>query len=115
MSILIRGMKMPRSCADCPLTWVDDEYDKRCCITDKVVLGTIGRQDNANCTDCDCPLVEVPTPHGRLIEADALNKKMDERMDRLKDNRSIYEASCVATALDLFAPTIIEAEGSERQ
>ena len=72
MSVLVHGMEMPRSCVDCPLTWVDDEYDKRCCITDKVVLGTIGRQDNANCTDCDCPLVEVPTPHSRLIDAHEL-------------------------------------------
>ena len=104
MSVLVHGMEMPRSCGDCPLTWVDDEYDKRCCITDKVVLGTIGRQDNANCTDCDCPLIEVP-PHGRLIDADALNTY---------DVSPIYEF-CVmgVTEEDIgLAETIIEAEGS---
>lgn len=61
----------------------------------------------------DCPLVEIPTPHGRLIDADAVNKAMDERIKKLKDDKSIYEASCVSTALDMFAPTVIEAEGSE--
>ena len=61
----------------------------------------------------DCPLIEVPTPHGRLIDADAVNKAMDERIEKLKDDRSIYEASCVSTALDMFAPTVIEAERSE--
>ena len=60
-----------------------------------------------------CPLIEVSTPHGRLIDADAVNKAMDERIEKLKDDKSIYEASCVATALDMFAPTVIEAEGSE--
>jgi hypothetical protein len=58
----------------------------------------------------DCPLIEIPTPHGRLIDADAVNRKMDERIETLKDDASMYEASCVATALEMFAPTVIEAE-----
>lgn len=59
MSIIIKGMDMPISCAEC----------RFCCpIYDKAtIVGEIctfsGRQDNQN-----CPLVEIPTPHGRLIE-----------------------------------------------
>ena len=53
---------------------------------------------------------QIPTPHGRLIDADAVNRAMDERIEKLNDDRSMYEASCVSTALDMFAPTVIEAE-----
>ena len=55
----------------------------------------------------NCPLIEIPTPHGRLIDADALN---------------IYDISpvngfCVmgVTEEDIaFAETVIEAEGRQR-
>lgn len=64
MSILIRGMKMPNNCRDCPL---EDAYDGyNCRIVEKSAnWGLEGRPSW-------CPLVEVPTPHGRLIDADAL-------------------------------------------
>ena len=56
----------------------------------------------------------LPKGHGRLIDADALNTRMKQRMDRIGDDESIWEASNVKTALDILAPTIIEAdEGSE--
>lgn len=97
MSVLIK-MEIPRSCADCPLTWVDDEYDKRCCITDKVVLGTIGRQDNANCTDCDCPLIEVPP----------LTLTYRDLHSILLTYRDLH-------GILAEKPTIIEKEGGERQ
>ena len=43
----------------------------------------------------------------RLIDANALIKKMEEREEQLRDDRSIYESSCVVTALDMFAPTVL--------
>ena len=54
----------------------------------------------------DCPLIAVQTPHGRLIDADALNTY---------DVSPIYEF-CVmgVTEEDIeLAETIIEAEGSD--
>lgn len=47
MSILIKGMKMPESCDICPIEGC--EY-----INKKFT----------------CPLIEIPTPHGRLIDRD---------------------------------------------
>lgn len=52
----------------------------------------------------------LPKGHGRLIDADALVKKMEEREEKLKDDRSMWETAGVETALDMFAPTIIEAD-----
>ena len=96
MSILIRGMEMPERCGACFLR-----------------VGGCKQRIYMEQRPKYCPLIEVHTPHGRLIDADAVNKAMDERIEKLKDDKSIYEASCVATALDMFAPTVIEAEGGE--
>ena len=57
MSILIPGMKMPENCLECDLR----SFDEYCPFTDVECLN-IGRQDS-------CPLIEVPTPHGNLIDA----------------------------------------------
>ena len=61
-----------------------------------------------------CPLIEVPTPHGRLIDAD----KIDYRNDAMHDgighlvvadnfmNGVMWINDCIDNA-----PTVIEAEG----
>lgn len=90
MSVLIKGMKMPTSClrGGCPIEggscslW-EDEYWK-------------SPDEPYHMRHPKCPLVEVPTPHGRLIDADALCAgKLSN------DNVVIYAKT---------APTIIEAE-----
>ena len=57
----------------------------------------------------------LPKGHGRLIDADALVNKMEEREEKLKDDRSMWETAVVKTALDMFAPTIIEADKAESE
>lgn len=56
MSVLIKGMEMPKSCLNC-------RFHKSiyCTLTDICTNTAQG-----------CPLVSVP-PHGRLIDADALH------------------------------------------
>lgn len=67
MSILIKGMEMPKSCAECPLKYFYDEsvFCEECGYLtydwDKKLEE--GRYEN-------CPLIEIQ-PHGRLIDADA--------------------------------------------
>ena len=69
MSILIKDINIPSSCSDCPLN-----YDMMSCI----ITGTRWWSDRIMLMDFDCdneklydcPLIEVPTPHGRLIDAD---------------------------------------------
>ena len=55
----------------------------------------------------------LPEHHGRLIDADALEKKMCDREEELGDDRALWESSAVSVALDMFAPTIIEASRGE--
>ena len=87
MSVLIKGMEIPKNCGECPMIC---DYD--------LSRGARGKEKAEN-----CPLVEVPNPHGRLIDADELVESMrgfsyawGERMN----DEWIGEA-----------PTIIESEG----
>ena len=100
MSVLIKKMGMPKRCVDCekisgesyqcPLTSPSPKKDWMVEITQKRIV--------------ECPLIEVPVPHGRLIDA-----------DELKKNRiNLYGTTDVVLMVDIEnAPTIIEAERSE--
>lgn len=102
MSVLIKGMEMPKSCGDCNFYYVDyEEGTANCLATSCYVQPHHYHKDNR---DPDCPLVEVPTPHGRLIDADELKK----------DRINLYGTTDVVLMVDIEnAPTIIEAEASE--
>lgn len=105
MSLLIEGMKLPKNCLLCP-----------CCVGEGIGMG---RQHYCQAIEDEpyvsetyrpknCPLVEVPTLHGRLIDADELKKNMRNYYP------SIDHLCCsqhVVTKRDIdCAPTIIEAE-----
>ena len=87
MSILIRGLKMPKNCAECPVAL----SGKYCRInqTFTTYIKLPMRPDH-------CPLVELPEYHGRLVDANYLEEHADEWL-------STYN-------LIDSAPTIIEAE-----
>lgn len=75
MAILIEGMEMPKSCWDC--------YFQDCgnCLLNshKAVDKNIVKDR----IDEDCPLIEVPEPHGRLIDADALVEDMKRQCEEV--------------------------------
>lgn len=90
MSILIKGMEMPKSCGNC-------FFDTHC---DNWRLRNWGAPPPD-----DCPLVPVP-PHGRLIDADALMKS-----DRMVGKLMMFGGEYVYTQAEIDrAPTIIPAE-----
>ena len=69
MGVIVKGMKMPENCEMCAIkSWDDDGY---VCPFSGVMTLSIGRQDA-------CPLVEVPTPHGRLVDIDEVEKCINE-------------------------------------
>ena len=68
MSILIKGMEMPKCCAECEWhEYYGGDYDwvHACRRTGTMPIEN-AETERAN----DCPIIEVPTPHGRLIDAD---------------------------------------------
>ena len=83
MSVLVKGMKIPINCGDCFLkVCYDYYYDAEPIYCSQILdaegrmlkIGTVGKPMNDK--HSRCPLVEVSTPHGRLIDADRLNKNI---------------------------------------
>ena len=85
-SVLIKGMDMPKTCRQCFLR----------------ANGCKERKYNEGRPNT-CPISYVPTPHGRLIDADALIKR-DKFYWALSDE-------CYLKIRDIKdEPTVIEAE-----
>lgn len=99
MTILIKGMDMPKTCFMCKLSYLQGER-LYCYVTKEEVLrGKIAP---------DCPLIEVPTPHGRLIDADAFYELLDGGYDL--DFDEVPETKRELLRMITDAPTFIEAE-----
>lgn len=114
MSVLIKGMEMPKSCSVCPMLegdrmdglchaasrWLDDD--------EYWTWYAYPEGDIDDSKPCNCPLVEIP-PHGRLIDADKLKEEFphDEDWDY-----PVNTNSYVVETIDK-SPTIIEAEEGE--
>ena len=102
--ILIKGMKMPVRCEDCPM---GHELNVGTCVTGYGCLATLN-MGNASIRPISCgtkpkwcPLIEVP-PHGRLIDADAIEYNMSSLYS---DKIKMVSKSAIENM-----PTIIEAE-----
>lgn len=113
MSILIRGMEMPTSCDKCRFCvngFTDDAPMYECAVQSEDIVSVLVESDGKpfDFRPDWCPLVDIPTPHGRLIDAD--------RLDCLSwcDTGGCFEDGVlwVVNKIDEL-PTIIEAEGSE--
>ena len=97
MSVLIRGLEMPNICAYC---FIDTS---ECNLHESV---NIWKERHP-----DCPLVEIPTPHGRLIDADKLLEKAYWDYNEATHDYNNFK---VVSKYDIAdASTVIEAEGSE--
>lgn len=94
MSMLIIGANPPKSCYAC--SW----YDKVDCPVND------GRYYYRAQRHPSCPLISIPTPHGRLIDADALRVLFADWYRVLDDN--MREEVALRYIDD--APTVIEAE-----
>lgn len=107
MSILIRGMKMPTSCFDCPLSHPAQGILTLCC-------GLSGKLTTA--PDCeknrleDCPLVPVP-PHGRLICDREVKWAFDDAiMTEAQQTGKVRATSDEIAKIISSVPTIIPTE-----
>lgn len=106
MSILIKGMEMPKGSCE----WVDEERHLHRC---KFLDGDDDcKMQEGVCADATweeqfagCPLIEIP-PHGRLGDLDKLMTEfMDSDLDHLQRDDWKEVIQIVADA-----PTVIEAE-----
>lgn len=107
MSVLVKGMKMPVSCAVCRFAGKGGYHMER------VVCMFTGKNEDAENVDRlpACPLVALPDKHGRLGDLDALIHEL---------NNSHYPGApyvdagiSIAIGKICEAPTIVEAEDGE--
>ena len=115
MTVLIKGMEVPEVCADCSLRSTPElfmleanryQYISRCTrageeIEDpwRDILWQHKHKESW------CPIGDVPTPHGRLIDADALLSVAEPIEDRRGNvKRVVWDAHINRR------PTVIEAE-----
>ena len=113
MSILIKGMEMPKRCGECPLSL----YPHSPCWENG---GALDWENRPNW----CPLVPVP-PHGRLIDADALMHEFEKAQRTMAQHGREYSCSFMSSSQEIStewycvedmlenAPTIIPAEEGE--
>ena len=92
MSVLIKGMEMPRTCR-----WCIDSGLRTAIRCDEWKWISAGRIENERAWSC--PLVTLPEKHGRLIDADEITAFL--RLERNDEE---------VASLNEF-PTVIEAEG----
>lgn len=100
MSILIKGMEMPKDCRECPLCNYHIETGETWCVAIDGLLATDYGPILFDGRDSDCPLVEIPA-HGRLVDADALmqtycrhefSSDMGDAMEILENYPTVIEA-----------------------
>ena len=100
MSILIKGMEMPRHCGECGIEWCDRW--KRL-----IIAGMSIAKERPS----DCLLIEIP-PHGDLISREWLIDIALHLMNTAK-NDDIANGVKWLWQYIIDAPTILEAEEGE--
>lgn len=111
MSILIKSMEMPKTCYDCYFCRTYDEPNQGYfCIP---LFADLHRTDFTKKRIDACPLVEVPTPYGDLIDREALIKALHTWFDDDEVHafeKDVYWHHGVVMKIINDAPTIIESE-----
>ena len=112
MHIILKGIDMPKSCGGCEFNYCLEggSYEWWECV---ILHDDINQFDTRR---TDCPLVEIPTPHGRLIDIEklkeefAMKNNICKECDSFKkcDNKT-YSKSEICEKF-IWVPTILEAE-----
>ena len=111
MSVLIKDFEMPKNCAECKFsdvfTYPPDYDDEWVCELTYIHMD----YEDAQMRHSNCPLVEVLTPHGALIDRTALLESIKEARKRQPEIEDVYTEDYFTVAAWLMsAPTVIEAE-----
>ena len=106
MSVLI-DMDMPKVCNECPFCCNPSYFAYAWC---ELLQQHFDMDESYNKVADFCPITEVPTPHGRLIDADELKSKF-----RHGNGDDDADSAWISTIRRFItqADTIIETEGTE--
>ena len=119
MGIYLPNMEMPKTCWDCACSIYYEIQDKAMCdITDETLDYILWKRERRP----NCPLIEIPTPHGRLGDLDKLKADHSMKNDcaecekELQGSSRACEYDRIYSKMDFCewidnAVTVIEAEG----
>ena len=117
MSILIKGLIMPHCCDVCGFSDWSNLHQTAVCKVNyyKPCFADHSNEFLKRCSD-SCPLVEVPVPHGRLIDESNVKDAIYERLKVLQTHevfRGKHGDIDLLGVMPYIAkiPTVIEAEG----
>lgn len=104
MSVLIKGMEMPKDCDTCKFSDIND-----CKLWAIMDVGKIHPE---------CPLVEIPAKHGRLIDEDNVIDAIHERLRTLQSHKEFTKKHDDIDLLGVMPyiakiQSVVEAEGEE--
>ena len=124
MSIIVKGMEMPKNCGECSFlqesVWRGKMFPCVC-----VAGGFVVKPSETDLKDGLCPLVELPEKHGRLIDAEALIDMLEQaiaimetmlkQLDLEADDGCLMELKAYRDIRDGIKEidAVIEAEGEE--
>ena len=114
MSILIRSMDIPTSCGKCRFCvngFTDTVQMYECAVQSYENVSVLVESDGApfDFRPDWCPLVEIPTPHGRLIDIKSVEYG---KFTTVGNEYQRWWNGALDSVID-NAPPVIEAEGSE--
>lgn len=127
MSVLIKGMKMPKDCHEC--RFCSGYMTGQARILGYVCLASLKKEDSVRgrrkleelCTESIpdwCPLVELPEKHGNLIDRDDLKReyRMGNDCNDCETDWKSCQYDIVYSKMDFCGwlddtPVVIEAEG----
>lgn len=103
MSVLVKGMQMPKSCCKCEYSYCEPISGlSRCNLTNLFI------HDNNDKFPESCPLIELPEHHGRLFDQDDVKAVLYD----MPDTKDKWDAiALLEWAID--KRWCIEAEGED--
>lgn len=119
MSILIRGMEMPKNCNECKCgTWSNFHQTVACKVHDFDPCFKDNSREYRKKKADFCPLVEVAVPHDRLIDESNVKNAIYERLKVLRTHEAFIRKHGDIDLLGVMPyiekiPTVIEAEEGE--
>lgn len=107
MSVLIKGMEIPKRCGECPCFHAENPMYCQAVKADKnkKIIAPYGKPRPEW-----CPLVPIP-PHGRLIDADALENEAQMRLLECNKYDNQFQKPYEVMRAIALAPAVIESEG----
>lgn len=116
MSLIIKGMEMPKSCHDCVQNHTF--FSKLRCSELDGMKGFHAALPHEYDRHLDCPLVPLPEKHGDLIDRDAFRAEngLNAKCEHCPTNTYDCQRDIIYTKMDVCgclddAPVIVPAEG----